>query len=181
MKRGKEDLGTPESEPQSIVVAGVFIIRETPWGTEVLMAKRLKELEKGRYGPPGGKTYKGETPVQCARRETQEETGIEIQPDTELIPILEGKQIFKRSRRLYTYHGFMVKWIPKVGEPVNREPKKHEDWQWLSLNDLSIHQQLDELSLAAIALLDAYRYHLQTGNIFLKDYSANRLFASSLL
>ena len=44
-----------------------------------LLLKRAKEPNKGKYLPVGGKLDPYETPLNCAIRETFEETGIRIE------------------------------------------------------------------------------------------------------
>ena len=50
---------------------------------EVLMMRRNKSPNKGRWSPPGGKLDmpKGESPFECAKREAQEETGLVLSDD----------------------------------------------------------------------------------------------------
>ena len=50
---------------------------------DILMLRRKKSPNKGRWSPPGGKLDmdKGESPYQCARREALEETGLELGHD----------------------------------------------------------------------------------------------------
>jgi len=168
-------------EPKPVTVAGVLVVRQTDLGgIEVLLAKRLTKPEKGRYSPPGGKIKKSESERDCASREVWEETDLKIDA-SELKVILLGKQTFTRSGRVYVYNGYVARWDGSMGEPINKEPKKHEDWQWFDLNDLSILKETEQLSLAAIALLDAYKYKTETGRIFEQDFAADRLMANSLL
>jgi 8-oxo-dGTP diphosphatase len=47
-------------------------------GNKLLLLKRLKEPNKGKYTPVGGKIDPYESPVHTAIRETYEETGIRI-------------------------------------------------------------------------------------------------------
>jgi 8-oxo-dGTP diphosphatase len=56
------------------VGVGVLITHEN----KVMLARRLHVHGKGTWSTPGGYLEFGETPEDCARRETREETGIEI-------------------------------------------------------------------------------------------------------
>ena len=59
------------------VVAHVFLIR----GETVLLARRAGTgFEDGRYGPVGGHLEPGETLVQAAIRECEEEIGVRLEP-----------------------------------------------------------------------------------------------------
>jgi len=56
------------------VGVGVIIRR----GDEILLVRRAGAHGSGTWSTPGGHLESGETPEQCAARETQEETGVEI-------------------------------------------------------------------------------------------------------
>lgn len=47
-------------------------------GREVLLIEKRRGLGEGWYNGPGGKCEPGETPRECAVRETQEEVGLEV-------------------------------------------------------------------------------------------------------
>ncbi len=56
------------------VGVGVFIRR----GEQILLNRRAAVLGEGTWSAPGGHLEFGETPEECAVRETREEAGIEI-------------------------------------------------------------------------------------------------------
>lgn len=62
------------------VGVGVVILRALPpaQAPEVLLIRRAKEPSKGLWCFPGGSLELGETLVECAVRETQEETGLHL-------------------------------------------------------------------------------------------------------
>ena len=68
------------SEPRAIPVASAIILRETPDGTRVLLARRKLDakLEAGKWEFPGGKLEPFEHPEQCLIREIKEELDLEI-------------------------------------------------------------------------------------------------------
>ena len=53
---------------------------------KVLLIKEKKDVAKGKYGLPGGKLETGETIIECAEREFNEETGGQVH-DLQLIAI----------------------------------------------------------------------------------------------
>ncbi|MGA9348934.1 MAG: NUDIX hydrolase [Anaerolineae bacterium] len=59
-----------------IVAVGVVVKR----GREVLLVRRLNEPSRGRWSLPGGVVELGETVREAARREVQEECGLQVEP-----------------------------------------------------------------------------------------------------
>ena len=47
---------------------------------DVLLIEKRRGLGEGWYNGPGGKCEAGETPRECAARETREEVGLEVDP-----------------------------------------------------------------------------------------------------
>ena len=88
------------SSPQESTVQGssdfrisTLVFLRNP-NEELLMLKRSKAPNAGKWSPIGGKleTSQGESPFECAIRETYEETGFEIQePDLHLFACVSEK------------------------------------------------------------------------------------------
>lgn len=83
----------------------------------VLLLHRSKDPNKGLYSPIGGKldTARGESPAQCARRETLEEAGLDIPLDRFHL----GGLISERAYEGRT--NWLLFWYRVVG-PVSLEP-----------------------------------------------------------
>jgi 8-oxo-dGTP diphosphatase len=47
-------------------------------GRKLLLKKATRGISVGKWNAPGGKLEPGETPVQCAKREVLEETGLRV-------------------------------------------------------------------------------------------------------
>ncbi len=98
-------------------------------GGKVLLGKRKGAHGAGDYTFPGGKLDWGESFTDCARRETAEETGMEI-----------GNIRFLRllNFRFYEKHfvdvALLADW--KSGEPKVMEPEKCEGWGWYDPDEL---------------------------------------------
>jgi ADP-ribose pyrophosphatase YjhB (NUDIX family) len=94
----------------------------------VLMCRRLKAPEAGRWSIVGGKIDKMERAAHAARREAEEETGLKI-GDVTFLCVVEG--ILEDEGQhwvslIYVTDDF-------EGEPVLTEPEKHSDLQWIEI------------------------------------------------
>ncbi|WP_049927058.1 8-oxo-dGTP diphosphatase [Halopiger goleimassiliensis] len=70
--------------------------RHADAGDEVLLIEKRRGLGEGWYNGPGGKLEDGETPRECAVRETREEVGLQADPGAlekagELTFLLDGE------------------------------------------------------------------------------------------
>lgn len=119
MKQGKDYIG---------VGCGAFILNEKG---ELLLQRRNKSPEKGCWCIPGGKVELFETFEEAVKRETKEETGVEIKVIDEL-GICD--HIIKEEEQHWVSPSFVCQ-ITK-GEPKIMEPTKHTDMKWFSLERL---------------------------------------------
>jgi len=65
-----------QSFPQGGIVVGTLCY--TFDAASVLLLKRNRPPQQGKWSPPGGKLELGEAPEECVIREMQEETGLQI-------------------------------------------------------------------------------------------------------
>ena len=70
---------------KTLVHASVVV----PRGGRILVVREDKEAHRGRLNLPGGHLEPGEAVLDCARRETREETGLEVEP-TGLLGVYTG-------------------------------------------------------------------------------------------
>ncbi|NUB89509.1 8-oxo-dGTP diphosphatase [Haloterrigena sp. SYSU A121-1] len=109
---------------------------------EVLLIEKRRGLGAGWYNGPGGKLEAGETPRECAVRETREEVGLEVDPAAlekagELEFVLDGTEhTFCHVYRTRSFAGEPTaseearpEWIP-VGE-VPYDRMWDDDYLWL--------------------------------------------------
>lgn len=136
-----------DSENIAKVGVGVMILKDG----KVLMGKRKGKHGAGEYAWPGGHLEHMESIVECAKRETLEETGMEIE-NVRFLRLLNMKEYAPKH---YIDIGVVADW--KSGEPVNLEPEKLESWEWFDL---------ENLPSPLFAALPSYFEALKTGNNF---------------
>ncbi|WP_271591280.1 nucleotide triphosphate diphosphatase NUDT15 [Bradyrhizobium sp. CCBAU 65884] len=103
-----------------------FVFREG----RILLGKRLSQEGYKTWCLPGGHFEYGESLVDAAKRELEEETGIKA-------TTLEFIQIVNQPR--IDCHYVHVNFLAKVwrGTPAVMEPEKCSDWRWFELNNIS--------------------------------------------
>lgn len=110
-----------------LVGVGVMIFKEG----KILLGKRKGSHGEGEYSFPGGHLEYMETIEDCARRETFEETGIEIK-NIKFQFLANIRKKYKPKH--YIHIGVIAEW--KEGEPELKEPDRCEGWNWYSLDNL---------------------------------------------
>lgn len=119
MKQGKDYIG---------VGCGAFIVNDK---NELLLQQRNKAPEKGYWCIPGGRLEMFETFEEAVKRETKEETGVEIEVIAEL-------GICDHIIKSENSHWVSPSYLCKItnGEPKIMEPTKHLDMKWFPLENL---------------------------------------------
>lgn len=105
---------------------GVMIFKDG----KVLLGKRKNAHGGGSYAWPGGHMEYMESFEDCAKRESKEEAGIEIQN----IRFLRLMNLKTYAPKHYVDIGLVADW--KSGEPQIMEPEKCEGWDWYDLDNL---------------------------------------------
>jgi len=122
MKAGIDHIG---------VGCGAIIVNDKD---EVLLVKRSQNsrTEPGQWSRPGGQVEFGEHGATATEREVEEETGIKVKVvrPLEFTEVIDGDNGGKHWVAL----GYLARHVS--GEPVNREPDKHEDIRWFPLEGL---------------------------------------------
>lgn len=108
------------------VGVGVMIMKNG----KVLMGKRKNAHGEGEYAWPGGHMEYMESFEECAKRETREETGIEITN----IRFLRLMNLKAYPPKHYVDIALVADW--KSGKPQICEPEKIEEWNWYDLDNL---------------------------------------------
>jgi 8-oxo-dGTP diphosphatase len=102
---------------------GVIVARDG----KVLMQKRRNAHGDGTWSFPGGHLEYGESPEECAARETQEEFGVEISGPT---PVAFTNDVFAAEDRHYVT--LFVQAKLESGEPKIMEPDKTSEIGWFA-------------------------------------------------
>lgn len=119
-----------------------FPLRRLESATEVLLIEKRRGLGEGWYNGPGGKLEPGETPRECAARETREEVGLRVDSDelekaAELTFLLDGEgHTFCHVYRTTSFAGeprespeARPEWVPVDAVPY--EQMWEDDRLWL--------------------------------------------------
>lgn len=97
---------------------------------KVLLGKRKGSHGEGEFAFPGGHLEYMESFADCARREVNEECGVEMGN----IRFQFLANVTKYAPKHYTHIGLVADW--KSGEPQVLEPDKYESWSWYDTDNL---------------------------------------------
>jgi len=125
-----------EKSNRPIIGVGVLVWREK----QLLLGQRL--AEKSCWQFPGGHLEAGESVIQCARREVQEETGLDVHSFRHLG---YTDQAFVMSEK--NYLTLFVSCISDTGDAEVMEPDKCAVWSWFGE-----HEQLPQPLFEPISL-----------------------------
>jgi 8-oxo-dGTP diphosphatase len=107
---------------------GVMILK----GGSVLLAIRKGAHGEGEFAFPGGHLEYMESFEQCARRETLEECGIEI--DNVRFQFVANVRLY--APKHYVHIGLLADW--RSGTPEALEPEASGPWEWYPLDNLPL-------------------------------------------
>ena len=99
----------------------------------VLLGLRKGSHGSGEWSFPGGHLEMGETIFETAKRETKEETNLDIDK-FEIISVADELRYLQSDGKHYLNIG--VRGIYNGGEVIVMEPDKCEEWRWFDLNNL---------------------------------------------
>jgi 8-oxo-dGTP diphosphatase len=106
---------------------GVYVLRDG----KVLMGLRKGHYQSGTWCAPGGKLEINEAFEDCARRETREECGVEIE-NVRFIGVTND--VDEPTGSHYITVAFAADW--KSGDARLTEPDKFERWDWFRWGEL---------------------------------------------
>jgi 8-oxo-dGTP diphosphatase len=122
-------------------------------GNKLLLKEATRGVSKGKWNGPGGKFEKGETPEQCAIRETLEETGIRM-----LNPFFHGKlYFFMNGRKELSIEGFLFSARKFSGRIKSTE---EGPVRWFRIKDLPFDRMWDDDKYWIDLMLQARRFDI---------------------
>lgn len=103
------------------------------YNDQILLLHRQNNKSQGnRWGLPGGKVEKNETPLQAVIREAKEETGIDISNQT--IEMLKSVFVEYDEKNHFIYHAFRTQMQADPGE-VKINFNEHKGFTWVTPTD----------------------------------------------
>ncbi|KAL7307005.1 hypothetical protein TKK_0000754 [Trichogramma kaykai] len=111
-------------------ICGLFVLRRKGDSVEYLLVQKPK---KGSWGPPKGRVDPGETDMDTAFRETEEEVGydkndLKIYEDTR-------REVHIVSKRKDKIGVFWIAELIDAQKEVRINPAEHSGFKWLSPQD----------------------------------------------
>ncbi len=106
----------------------VFVVKNN----KLLLGKRRNIFGSGTWGLPGGHLENRESMKAAAARELEEETGLKANEFEFTNVVNDRKQ--GRNHLHYLQIGFIAKEVE--GDPMVKEPKRCEVWDWFPINNL---------------------------------------------
>lgn len=103
-----------------------------PWQGKALIVQRAADdnFLPGYWEQVGGKADSGESQEETLIREVQEEAGIEIKP----LHLYHKFEYTHRDGLLMCEYAYVCELI---GEPIIKLSSEHQNYQWVTLEDLS--------------------------------------------
>ena len=115
---------TPQFKP-CVEVATVYI----EYDSQILLLHRQNNKSEGnKWGIPGGKVEKNETPLQAVIRETKEETGFDI--SNQAIETLKTVYVEYNEKNHFVYHAFSTQLQGNPGS-VKINFDEHKGFTWV--------------------------------------------------
>lgn len=109
------------------VGVGVIILRDG----RVLLGERQGSHGAGTWALPGGHLEFGESVEACARRETEEETGLRL---SDITPAPYTNDVMPSEGKHYVTVFVLAHALP--GEAQRMEPNKCKEWRWFRWSEL---------------------------------------------
>ena len=156
------DTDSLKLEKQGKVAIAIHAVRTNKGVKEYLVHRRLKEPFYGWYGSHSGKVRWGETPLECARREFLEETG--LSGDFTLKGVVHYHHFHKDGRLLEDKYFWVFRVDKVTGNLKEKVPEGENIWmtenEFRKLkNTFSTFDEMAEIiNVKAIVYIDRKRF-----------------------
>jgi mutator protein MutT len=136
---------------------GIILRRDN--GDFFLIKRSNSTWAESYWNFPGGLIEPGESIVDAAVRETQEEIGVHVNPaDFQLTHVLDVQKGGTNTQSIYGFYFMASTWS---GEPKNNEPTKITDAQWFNAHALP--DRITEHALLALQAIRESKTYMQSG------------------
>ena len=95
----------------------------------------LKRSDSGRWGPPGGSTEPGERVEEAAKRETLEETGLEI-GEMMLFNVFSGPELYYKYPNGDEVYNVTIVYLARDWRGVVTINHEHTEFRWFAPADI---------------------------------------------
>lgn len=95
----------------------------------------MKRSDSGCWGPPGGATEPGEVVEDAARRETFEETGLQV-GEMSLFGVFSGPELFYKYPNGDEVYNVTIVYLSRDFSGNIRLNAEHTEWRWFAPADI---------------------------------------------
>jgi ADP-ribose pyrophosphatase YjhB (NUDIX family) len=95
----------------------------------------MKRLDSGCWGPPGGATEPGEVVEDAARRETFEETGLQV-GEMVLFGVFSGPELYYKYPNGDEVYNVTIVYLSRDASGEIRLNGEHTEWRWFASGDI---------------------------------------------
>lgn len=131
--------------PILMVGAAILIVDEQD---RLLLMKRS---DSGCWGPPGGAVEPGELVEEAARRETLEETGLQV-GKISLFGVFSGPELFYKYPNGDEVYNVTIVYLSREGNGAIQLSDEHTEWRWFAPADIP-----DDLSPPIIPVIEQFK------------------------
>lgn len=111
----------------------------------------MKRADSGCWGPPGGAVEPGEVVEKAAKRETMEETGLQI-GEMSLFGVYSGPELYYKYPNGDEVYNVTIVYLSLGTSGDIRLNDEHTEWRWFSMNEIP-----EDLSLPIIPVIDKFK------------------------
>ena len=115
--------------PVLMVGAAIFVLDEQD---RLLLMKRS---DNGSWGLPGGGTEPGEVVEEAAKRETFEETNLEI-GEMSLFGVFSGPELYYKYPNGDEVYNVTIMYLSRDWRGEIRLNHEHSEWKWFAASDI---------------------------------------------